>query len=496
MILNPEKMKNTSSLHLLIPFLLISSFLFAQVPQGIPYQAMIRNSDGSALMNTNVTVRFTLHQNTTTGAVEYQETQALVTNAFGLINAVFGQGTAVQGTFAAINWSNAAKFIQVEANDGNGYVDMGTKPMLSVSYANYVDLSLSSQNGIHSISVSGDSLILENGIKIIVPSISQSNLKFGCTDPNACNYSSQANSNDGTCMYIGSSCNDQMNQTILDSISSSCQCVGKRIGCLDVSACNYSPSAEISDSSCLYLNTPCDDHQINTVNEIVDDNCNCIGILLGCLNPQACNYNELALLDDGSCLFQNDTCDDGYVNFALEIINSECKCVANYCGECIGTYFEGGRIGYIFGPSDIGYVPNEIHGLIISEQSIGLHEWGCAGLSIDGADEVAFGSGYQNTLDILASCSSESAASICWNYSNDGKDDWFLPSKGDLMQIFTSLYTSPEGYNFSMYLQQIGCFWSSSEFGCGNAWRCYPWIDSYWNVAKTYLLPVFPIRKF
>ncbi len=137
-------MKNKISLRLLIPFLLIPAFLFAQVPQGIPYQAMIRNSDGSALMNTNVTVRFTLHQNTTTGAVEYQETQALVTNAFGLINAVFGQGIAVQGTFAAINWSNATKFIQVEANDGNGYVDMGTQQMMSVPFAMYAAQSGSS----------------------------------------------------------------------------------------------------------------------------------------------------------------------------------------------------------------------------------------------------------------------------------------------------------------------------------------------------------------
>ncbi len=152
MKLNPNKMKNKISLHLLIPFLLIPSFLFAQVPQGIPYQAMIRNSDGSALMNTNVTVRFTLHQSTTTGAVEYQETQALVTNAFGLINAVFGQGIPVQGTFAAINWSNATKFIQVEANDGNGYVDMGTQQMMSVPYAMYAAQSGSAPNSNTSIS--------------------------------------------------------------------------------------------------------------------------------------------------------------------------------------------------------------------------------------------------------------------------------------------------------------------------------------------------------
>jgi len=54
---------------------LITSSLVAQVPQGIPYQAMIRGNDGAALVNANVTVRFTLHQNTTTNLIEYQETQ-------------------------------------------------------------------------------------------------------------------------------------------------------------------------------------------------------------------------------------------------------------------------------------------------------------------------------------------------------------------------------------------------------------------------------------
>ena len=122
---------------LLITSFLVTSSLIAQVPQGIPYQAMIRGNDGAALVNANVTVRFTLHQNTTTGPVEYQETQALTTNVYGLINTQFGTGTPTQGTFAGIVWSNTSKFIQVEANDGNGYVDMGTQQMMSVPYAMY-----------------------------------------------------------------------------------------------------------------------------------------------------------------------------------------------------------------------------------------------------------------------------------------------------------------------------------------------------------------------
>jgi hypothetical protein len=105
------------------------------VPQGIPYQAMIRDNNGAALVNTPVTVRFSLRQDAIDETVEYQETHNLTTNAFGLVNTHFGSGTATQGTFANINWSNTSKFIQVEANTGPGYVEMGTQQMMSVPFA-------------------------------------------------------------------------------------------------------------------------------------------------------------------------------------------------------------------------------------------------------------------------------------------------------------------------------------------------------------------------
>ncbi len=107
----------------------------ASVPAGIPYQAVIRDNAGLPLVNAPVTVRFTLHQNTTDGTVEYQEAHALTTNAFGLVNTLFGSGTASQGSFANINWSATTKFVQVEANSGAGYVEMGTQQMMSVPFA-------------------------------------------------------------------------------------------------------------------------------------------------------------------------------------------------------------------------------------------------------------------------------------------------------------------------------------------------------------------------
>ncbi len=107
------------------------------VPPGIPYQAVVRNANGQVAANAAATTKFTLHQNTIDGAVEYQETHALTTNAQGLVSAVIGQGTAVQGTFGGINWSNTTKFLQVEVDLGNGYVDLGTQQLMSVPFALY-----------------------------------------------------------------------------------------------------------------------------------------------------------------------------------------------------------------------------------------------------------------------------------------------------------------------------------------------------------------------
>jgi hypothetical protein len=105
------------------------------VPPGIPYQAVVRNANGQFAANTAVTTRFTLHQNTADGAIEYQETHALTTNAQGLMSTVMGQGTAVQNTFATINWANTTKFLQVEVDLGNGYVDLGMQQLMSVPYS-------------------------------------------------------------------------------------------------------------------------------------------------------------------------------------------------------------------------------------------------------------------------------------------------------------------------------------------------------------------------
>ncbi|MCW3124759.1 MAG: collagen triple helix repeat protein [Bacteroidetes bacterium] len=119
-------------------FVLLSSFGQAP-PQNMGYQAAVRDSSGNVLSNRSVSFRFTIHDQSATGAVSYQETQVITTNQFGLINAVVGNGTPVQGTFASIPWGTGGKYLQVDIDihGGANFVTMSTDQMLSVPYAQY-----------------------------------------------------------------------------------------------------------------------------------------------------------------------------------------------------------------------------------------------------------------------------------------------------------------------------------------------------------------------
>lgn len=77
-------------------------------------------------------------------------------------------------------------------------------------------------------------------------------------------------------------------------------------GCIQIGACNYDPTANTDDGSCLFPNSPCDDLNPNTSNDLYNLNCVCEGTftnIAGCTDPAACNYNVLATQDNGTCTF-------------------------------------------------------------------------------------------------------------------------------------------------------------------------------------------------
>ena len=117
--------------------LLVSTILFAQVPQGISYQAIALNSSGNPVVSSNVGLRLSILDSSATGTVLYSETHTKTTNAQGLFNLVIGQGTLVSGAFNTIDWGTNSKFLKVEmdAAGGSNYVLVGTSQLLSVPYA-------------------------------------------------------------------------------------------------------------------------------------------------------------------------------------------------------------------------------------------------------------------------------------------------------------------------------------------------------------------------
>lgn len=124
---------------LILLTLLVSSIAFSQAPEGINYQAVIRNSSGNLVASTTVAIRVQVRQTTATGTVVYQERHSVLTSAQGLVNMVIGAGTPQVGTFNGINWGMGPFFVNLAVDFANGinYQDFGTQQLMSVPYALY-----------------------------------------------------------------------------------------------------------------------------------------------------------------------------------------------------------------------------------------------------------------------------------------------------------------------------------------------------------------------
>jgi hypothetical protein len=123
--------------------------VFAQAPQKMSYQAVIRNSSNTLVTNTLVGMQISILQGSTSGVSVYVETQTPTSNANGLVSLEVGAGTVVSGSFAAINWANGPYFIKTETDPAGGtnYSIIGTNQLLSVPYAIYAANSGSSIPG-------------------------------------------------------------------------------------------------------------------------------------------------------------------------------------------------------------------------------------------------------------------------------------------------------------------------------------------------------------
>ncbi|WP_053002187.1 hypothetical protein [Kordia jejudonensis] len=121
---------------LLFAFILTFS-VYAQSPEKISYQAVVRNASNDLVTNQTVGMQISILNGTTNGPVIYSETHTTTTNDNGLVSLEIGNGTPGTGTFNTINWASGTYFIKTETDllGGTAYTITGTSQLVSVPYA-------------------------------------------------------------------------------------------------------------------------------------------------------------------------------------------------------------------------------------------------------------------------------------------------------------------------------------------------------------------------
>jgi hypothetical protein len=116
---------------------LTTAILFAQVPEKISYQAVVRDGSNNLISSTAIRMKISILQGSANGTVVYSETQIPSSNSNGLVTVDIGGGTVVSGAFASIDWANGTFFIKTEIDltGGTNYSVTGTSQLLSVPFA-------------------------------------------------------------------------------------------------------------------------------------------------------------------------------------------------------------------------------------------------------------------------------------------------------------------------------------------------------------------------
>ncbi len=115
--------------------------------------------------------------------------------------------------------------------------------------------------------------------------------------------------------------------------------------------------------------------------------------------------------------------------------------------------------------------------------------WGAA---VTVSTGTAIGTGESNTAMIVTALGDNEgtayAAKICNDLVLDGYDDWFLPSKDELYELYEQK-DSVGGFASDFY-------WSSSENSAGNAWGQNFYYGNQTNYTKNSAIHVRAVRAF
>ena len=189
---------------------------------------------------------------------------------------------------------------------------------------------------------------------------------FGCLDPLAINYDSLANTEDSSCYYMPGCMNSSYLEYYTQGFTADHDdgtCLTLAVwGCIDSTAFNFDPLANIDNGGCIPVITGCMQPLAFNYNPNANTPDTCIAIVYGCTSPIAFNYDSLANTDDGSCIGVNYGCTDSTMwNYSPSANVDDGSCVPYIYGCMDPTMFNynpnantdnGNCIPFIYGCMD------------------------------------------------------------------------------------------------------------------------------------------------
>ena len=138
-------------LYTIIVAILLSATSFAQVPEKMSYQAVVRDAAGELVSDTAVGMQISILQNTTTGTAVYVEIHTPTSNENGLVSIEIGMGTT-SDDLSTIDWSTGPYFIKTETDPtgGSNYTISGTSQLMSVPFALHAKVAESVSSPVYS----------------------------------------------------------------------------------------------------------------------------------------------------------------------------------------------------------------------------------------------------------------------------------------------------------------------------------------------------------
>ena len=493
-----------TSMYTTVGALLLTLSSFAQAPEKMSYQAVIRGANNALVTNQQVGMQISILQGST---AVYEETHTPTSNTNGLVSLEIGTGTVISGSFTAIDWSADTYFIKTETDPtgGTNYTITGTNQLLSVPFALYAKTSSdagavaanTAKVGYTDALVSAHTDVAANTVKVgYTEALVSANTNVAANTAKVGITSAQATA------IVENTSKTGITTQQADAITTNTAKVGYRDALVSSNTAVAANTAKVvitaQQANAITTNTAKVGYTeaLVSANTAVAANTAKVGITSAQATAIVENTSKTGITTQQANAITTNTAKVGYTE---ALVSANTHVAANTAKVGItteqataileNTSKTGGITTHFIGESYGGGIVFFVydggqHGLIAAtaDQSAGV-PWFGGSYTNTRARADGIGAGLKNTAIIIADqgpvdnagIGNDFAATLCNEYSVtvDGVTygDWYLPSKYELNQMYINRSTLEAVSGFNAFTTSF--YWSSTETDTSFAWRQY-----------------------